>query len=79
MLINLDGKLVEDKLVGFGYNQIEKYDGNVNETKPRTTKYELQLFSKCHNLYFSISMISQMGRIICNKQTYLHHLDSFNN
>ena len=41
MLTNLDEKLVEDKLVGFRDNQIEKYDGNVNETKPRTTKHEL--------------------------------------
>ena len=77
--MNLDGKLVEDKLVGFGDNQIEKYNGNINETQPRTTNHELQLFSKCHNLYFSISMTSQMGRTICNKQTYSHYLDSFNN
>ena len=79
MLMNLDGKLVEDKLVGFGDNQIKEYDSNINETKPRTTKYELQLLRKCHNLYCSISVTSQMGRIICNEETYSHHLDSFNN
>jgi len=77
--MNLDGKLVEDKLVGLGDNQIEKCDNNINETKPRTTKHELQLLSKYHNLYFSISVTSQMGRIIYNKETYSHHLDSFNN
>jgi len=65
--MNLDGKSVEDKLVGFGDNQIEKYDSNINERKPKTTKHELQLLSKCHYLYFHISMTSQMGRIICNK------------
>ena len=79
MSMNLDRKLVEDKLVGFGDNQIEKYDSNINEAKPRTTKHELQLLSKRHNLYFSISVTSRMRRIICNKGTYLHHLDSFNN
>ena len=79
MLINLDEKLVEGKLVGFGDNQIEKYDGSVNKTKLRTTKHELQSLSKCHNLYFSISVTSQMRRIICNKQTCSHNLDSFNN
>ena len=66
--MNLDEKLVEDKLVGFGDNQIEKNDSNINEAKSRTTKHELQLLSKCHNLYFSISVTSQMGRIICNKK-----------
>ena len=70
---------MEDKLVGFRDNQIEKYDSNINETKPRITKHELQLLSKCYNLYFSISVTSQMGRIICNKETYSYHLNSFNN
>ena len=39
--MNLDEKLVEDKLVDFGDNQIEKNDSNINETKPRITKHEL--------------------------------------
>ena len=39
--MNLNGKLVEDKFVGFGDNQIKKYDSNINKTKPRTTKHEL--------------------------------------
>ena len=77
--MNLDGKSVEDKLVGFGDNQIEKYDSNINETKPRITKHKLQLLSTCNNLYLRIFVTSQMRRIICDKETYSHHLDSCNN
>jgi len=42
MLMNLDEKLVQDKVSED--NQIKKYDSNINETKvtkPTTTKHEL--------------------------------------